>query len=603
VLGAVLAAGTVVSLLVVFYLLLTLRWLLGLSGAPGLSGVFGLVAAHGGAISAEVPQTPALLGLGGSLTVDPPLTTLALLPFLVLLAGSWLLSRRVGTSLVFVGALAAVYAVLLALLAPVGGTLTELGEGAELSISAAPLSAALHGFLISALGGLVGVIAARGPLLPDRARQVVKGALLAVLVSVVLAVILTIILSLVVSVPENPLRDLQPNPQPTDQQPTGGQPTGGAADDEGGFGALLATVGGFVALLPAGIGTLWLLAHGIPVGVQNVPDLGNLPGGALAEATLSAGLLSAWPFSGAWRLLLLAPVVGLVLGGAVAARGAPSPQRLLYGALIAVPYFVVVLLTAVMARIGLSISAAGIEFDTAIGAALFPWTLLVLPAAAIFGTVGAFLARPGAIPVPRPRLAGAVTAVVCALLVVGTLPLLAASTPEAPVPPAVGGLDPGAAPEGTVPEVPGPEGTTATPEATVPEATAPQQEDQQPRQPADPASSPEGEFITRYYSAAAQEDWAGTYELLSSESKAEFTQEEWIDKQSTYMDTSGAPLVQSAEVTSVTNVGSESVVNVTVTYEDGSQNVLPSVELVTEDGELRRRLTDAEIERVRSVQS
>lgn len=589
--GVVLAVGTVVVLLVVFYLILVLRWLLGVSEMPGLSGIFGFVAAHGGAISVEAPPTPALMGLGGSLTVDPPVTTLALLPFLVLLAGSWAVSRMLQTSLVFVGVVGATYAVLLGLLALLGRASTAAGEGVEISISAAPLSAALHGLLIAALGALVGVVAARGPLLPDRARQIVKGAFVAVLISVVLTVLLAGIISLLTSIPENPLQDFT---QGASQAPTNEQPA-----DTTGFRGLLASIGTFVALLPAGIGMLWLLAHGIPVGVQNVPDLGSVPmvGAALQEATLSASLISDWPFAAAWRLLLIAPIVGLVLGGAVAARGAPTSRRLLHGALVCVPYAIIVLLTAVLMRLGLSVSASGLTFEAAFGAALLP-TLLVLPGAALLGAGGALLARPGAIPIPRPRLVGIGTAAASVLLLIGTLPLIAASPPETPAGPNLAGEAPGALPgETTVPEVTMPEDTGALPEPSVPE----QPEDQSgSSNPSDPASSPEGQFISTYYGAAAREDWVGTYELLSSSSQDEFTQEEWVSKQQAFM-ASGAPRVQSAEVTAVTSQGPESVVTVEVTYEDGTQRVLTAVELVSEDGELRRRLTDQEIANVKAV--
>jgi hypothetical protein len=66
------------------------------------------------------------------------------------------------------------------------------------------------------------------------------------------------------------------------------------------------------------VGTLWLLAHGLPVGLQHAPDLSGVPliGKALKDVPLSASLLGDWPFAGTWRLLMLAPVVGLLLGGA-----------------------------------------------------------------------------------------------------------------------------------------------------------------------------------------------------------------------------------------------------------------------------------------------
>ncbi len=87
------------------------------------------------------------------------------------------------------------------------------------------------------------------------------------------------------------------------------------------------------ALLPAGVGALWHLAHGLPVGLQNAPDLSAVPlvGQALKDMKLSASLLGDWPFSGTWRLLLLAPVVGLVLGGRRRARRSALPPLALWG--------------------------------------------------------------------------------------------------------------------------------------------------------------------------------------------------------------------------------------------------------------------------------
>jgi hypothetical protein len=87
-------------------------------------------------------------------------------------------------------------------------------------------------------------------------------------------------------------------------------------------------------LLPA-LGTLWLLAHGLPLGLQGVPDLSSIPliGPDLARSLAETGLplrvslLGTWPLEGTWRLLLLGPVVGFVVGGMLAARGAPRSAR------------------------------------------------------------------------------------------------------------------------------------------------------------------------------------------------------------------------------------------------------------------------------------
>jgi hypothetical protein len=189
-LGGLLAVGVVLVQIVGFYVLLLIRWAVGAGDAPGFGGLVGFVAAHGGAIFVKVPPTPVLLGIGGSLKIDPPITTIALLPFVLLLAGSWVLSHRERASVVFALVATVCYAFILAVLALLFRTTSSGGEGAEITLSAAPLSAAMHGLLIAGLGILVGLVAARGPFLPDRARQVLRGGLVAVGTSVILAMLL-----------------------------------------------------------------------------------------------------------------------------------------------------------------------------------------------------------------------------------------------------------------------------------------------------------------------------------------------------------------------------------------------------------------------------
>src|SRR5215217_7238920 len=134
---------------------------------------------------------------------------------------------------------------------------------------------------------------------------------------------------------------------------------------------------------------------------------------------------------GAWRLLLLAPVAGLVLGGAVAAHGAPSSHRWRFGALVAVPYTVIVLLTAILASLSMNLSVAALDLDLAFRASL-AWALLILPVAAGLGAAGALLARTGSIPSAHPKWFGIITAAACGILVLGTVPLVASSFSDVP---------------------------------------------------------------------------------------------------------------------------------------------------------------------------
>jgi hypothetical protein len=136
-LGGLLAVGVALVQIVGLYLLLLVRWAVGAGDAPSVGAVVGFVAAHGGAVLAKVPPMPVLLGLGGSLKIDPPITTIALLPFVLMLAGSWVLSRRERTFLVFALVAPVCYSLILAVLALVF-RVTFAGGGAEITVSAAP---------------------------------------------------------------------------------------------------------------------------------------------------------------------------------------------------------------------------------------------------------------------------------------------------------------------------------------------------------------------------------------------------------------------------------------------------------------------------------
>jgi hypothetical protein len=588
-LGFLLAAGVSLLLVVGFYVLLLIRWAIGVGDAPGMGGLVSFVAAHGGALSVTVPPGPALVDIGGSLNIDPPITSIALLPFILLLLGSWMISRRLGTIVLFPLVATVCYSAILAVVALLGAT-TASGEGAEVTVSAAPLSAALHGLLIAGLGTLLGVVAARGPFLTERARQVMRGALVAVGVSTVLALVLAVLVLLVTSVPENPLANLPQDagPQPGDNaQPNGAQPDGGGVGNS--IRTLLTAIGGMFALLPASVGTLWLFAHGLPVGLQNVPDLSDIPlvGKALKDVRLSASLLGSWPFSGAWRLLLLAPVAGLVLGGAVAAHGAPSSDRWRFGALIAVPYTVIVLLTAILVSLSMRLSVAALDLDVAFRASL-AWALLILPVAAGLGAAGALLARTGSIPSARPQWFGIITAAACVILLLGTVPLVAWSSSD--VPPPAKALAP---PSATSPKSDAPLPNSEDLPSGIKDVLEPPPaaKSDEPQVSQGSAASPEQRFVSSYYAAVGREDWDATYSMLGSASKRHFAREEWVRKQQAHQEARARPPVESANITNVSGGGDNVTATVELTHQDGTISVLPNFEMIQERGQFRRHLT------------
>jgi outer membrane biosynthesis protein TonB len=596
-LGGLLALGVALALIVGFYVLLLIRWAIGAGDAPGMGGLIGFVAAHGGALFAKVPPVPELLGIGGSLKIDPPTTSIALLPFVLLLVGSWVLSRRERSFVVFALVATVCYSFILAVVALLSRATLSAGEGTEITFSATPLSAALHGLLIAGLGTLVGLVAARGPFLPDRARQVLRGALVAVGISVILAMLLAMLVLAGTAVPDNPLEGLR---QDGDSQPSeNAQPDGSRASDGGvrdTISGVAAAIGGVFALLPAGVGTLWLLAHGLPVGLQNAPDLSGIPlvGEALKDVKLSASLLGHWPFAGTWRLLLLAPVVGLVLGGAVAAHDAPPSHRWRYGALIAIPYTTIVLLTAILASLSVSLSVAGLDLDVAFGASL-AWTLLVMPVAAGLGAAGALLARRGSIPAPHPQWVGVITACACSVLLLGTLPLVASSSSDVPAP------DEALAPQSDPPaksSVPAPdleEPPPATENVPEPDFSPSPKPPERPDAPQATPTPAQQRFISTYYAAVAREDWAATYSMLDPSSQSKVTREEWIREQQAREDASDEPPIQSARITQMSKQPGHFTLTVEITHDDGTKTTVPGVKIQSVGGEFRRHLTREEL--------
>ena len=385
-LGLALALACAAVLLAALYALLAIRGAFSGPSVPGTVVLALFVLLHGGAASFDVPPIPSLFGLGGSLRLGLPVTSFALLPFLASLLGARFLAQRARTPVLFVLVTAVAYAAVVAALAALGAASTDSGD-VTIRFAPDPVSNALRGILWVGLGTMLGAAASRGPLLPARVRQVLRGALWAVGISLAVALVLAVIVAMTQQGSGAP-GPVQGAPEGLPQPELGSSSAGGA----------LAVIGAVFALLPVGLGNLWLLAHGVPVGFQNAPDLSGIPlvGEALADVPLRVALLGDWPWGAAWRLLLVGPVVGLVFGGLVAARGAPPGARWQQGALVALPYAAVALLAAVLLGATADLSLAGatnlrVAFRASLG-----WLLLLVPAGAVLGAVGG--CSPGATP-------------------------------------------------------------------------------------------------------------------------------------------------------------------------------------------------------------
>ncbi len=434
--GTLAALICAVLVLVAMHLLLFVGGVFGVAGVPSVAGFAGFALAHGGAVSASAElalsglpdATRGFLGLqgvedlGGHARLGIPLTSLVLLPLVVAIASGWLVRGRVRNLAAFVLVSALVYAVITFVIALIGTVTLDIGDlAAQLGEDPAeyeseavarafsfrygpgPFSTAAWGFLWFALGAALGSsagVSERLSSIPPLARRLLLGTVAAVAVSVLLTIFMVVVGVVLSTV-------------------TGGGASGAPEDafaGSGGFGGALTAIFVLFLALPALVGNLWLFAHGVPLGYSQEPDFSSVPlvSEALAGTPLSASLIGAGDFSVAWRLLLLAPVIGLVVGGIVTARRAPAAQRWWNAALVALPYSATAILAAALFNASAEVDFTGVsdllpilsQFVPVTGLAAEPmggiaeeglqmslgaraaWMLLYLPLGAAFAAAG-----------------------------------------------------------------------------------------------------------------------------------------------------------------------------------------------------------------------
>ncbi len=124
--------------------------------------------------------------------------------------------------------------------------------------------------------------------------------------------------------------------------------------------------------------------------------------------------------------------------------------------------------------------------------------------------------------------------------------------------------------------------------------SSPSAQDTSPEQSTSAVASTVDSFVSSYYEAVGREDWSTTYFMLDSESQAVFTEDEWIQKQIARNTAASPPPLASAAVNSTTQQGTDQTANVTLSYDDGSQEVIDIV-IRSEGGEYKRHLTADEI--------
>ncbi len=101
-------------------------------------------------------------------------------------------------------------------------------------------------------------------------------------------------------------------------------------------------------------------------------------------------------------------------------------------------------------------------------------------------------------------------------------------------------------------------------------------------------------FVSSYYEAVSRKDWSGTYSMLDAQSRSVFAEDEWIEKQTARDATTSTSTLNSSVVNSVSGEEPELLADVTLVYDDGSEESL-GVPIRLEDGEYKRYLTDDDI--------
>lgn len=101
-------------------------------------------------------------------------------------------------------------------------------------------------------------------------------------------------------------------------------------------------------------------------------------------------------------------------------------------------------------------------------------------------------------------------------------------------------------------------------------------------------------FVSSYYEAVGRKDWSGTYSMLDPQSQSVFTEDEWIQKQTARDANTSTSTLTSSVVNDVSGQEPELLANVTLAYDNGSQETL-DVPIRLEDAEYKRYLTDDDI--------
>jgi len=117
--------------------------------------------------------------------------------------------------------------------------------------------------------------------------------------------------------------------------------------------------------------------------------------------------------------------------------------------------------------------------------------------------------------------------------------------------------------------------------------------------------APTGTFLEDYYRAVSDEDWSKTYSYLTTAAQDEFTEEEWATAQSIRTAQNPKPPIASVETIGGTAGGDAAILDILVTYEDGSEDELSGVtvvaDTVNEPYGIKRALSETDVEYLRDL--
>lgn len=379
-LGAGLGLSLAFGLMVLVYIVLAtlggiagfFKWNLGLM-------IFALL--HGGSAGFEIGSGLDFVDVSAAMKIGLPMTSFAVAPFgLAFLYGRFSMRWMALTRTVML-ACAIAYAFAVLVFALLGRISVELPQ-ISLSLFVGPLSAAFWGGALVVGGLYVGrstvsrprvvervrntIGAPSGPTnsLKMRARYAISGALIAVVVGLLPTVLFTGVDILTCGL------DI-------------------ASEDS------CAGVGLELMFLPTLMGSVWFLSHGLPIGFGTNVPFSEIPyvGEYLANIPSRVSLFGNWPLGGEYRLLVVAPLLGIVFGGFISARAVGQGNRLLTGALISLPYFLFAVLVNILVGITAGVSIMEQGFDIVLRVPM-AWMLLLLVEVAILGGIGGLLATP-----------------------------------------------------------------------------------------------------------------------------------------------------------------------------------------------------------------